>query len=732
MGSYWDGSRWGEDEWAQSFLTRLGIDGLGIELFSYGPGVAAWGQVAWGGGAWTTRSWHAIACDVTQAQYSWGADRSLGVLTVAAGGSVQLNTYDPDGTLDPTNASSPYAYDLFPGSYMRLTYQGVPIAIGILDSVNYSNASSEGSLDGTDAVGVLSNVQVVVPQNPPTTLRALARSLVALAGLRYVSVEPDPPSGDPAVGALETASDGSVGLWSAISAAAIDALHYAWVGPDLLIHFRSHGDPIDYGLTLGLDGIPLLEVIGQSTADGIVNDVLARGTTGTIYHVSNPDSIARFGRKTIDRSTRRVPDPVAWADRVLADRAWASLEYLPSQIIPATAEQLIDLVNMGGMSSVRIRTDLTDPPISVDVRSIGLQVEVSPDGWSAAVLGYVSNVEWIGNMTPPPPEPPTTTVPALVGLQLTDAMTQAAAAQLVVVSSETESTAAPGQVLTQSPAAGTVVAPYSTVTLTVAKAAVPVTSTVPSIAGQTEAAALSALSAAQLVAGTRTEAHAVAAAGTVTAQSPAAGTQVAIGSAVAYTVSLGPVRVTRTTTSTKGARVALTNTGAKYGTGAELYSPVGAYQGWENRSLIGLAADFAGAVSVVKAVLRLRTSTQDNVAFGSNPKLRVQRLTANWSEGSSSTPSSGNAVVWPGPAATSTGEVTASITRSESTTVDIDVTALVRAWAPAAAGGSGAVNYGLRLIGYSETNDDYTTEFATDDNGTAAARPQLILTLDTI
>jgi hypothetical protein len=648
---------------------------------------------------------------------------------VAAGGALELRTYDPDSTLDPSNGASPFALDLMPGAYMRVTYQGSAIAIAVLDTITYSNASGEGSIGGTDAVGVLSNVKVTVPTNPPKTLRALARELVELAGLAHVRVEDDPPSGDPAVGEPNEDDTGEVGLWAAISDAAIDALHYAWVGPDLLIHFRSHGDPIDNGLTIGLSGVPLIELVAQSSADGIVNRVLARDTTGATYTTEAIDSIRRFGVQLVDRSRRRIPDPVTWADYVLADRAWASLEYLPSLIVPTTPAQLRALVLVEGMELVRIRTDLTDPPVSVDVRSIGLQVDVAPEGWSIAVLCYVSSVEWYDNMTPPPP---TTTVPNVLGALLADASADLAAAQLTATTTERESVSPPSTVLDQSPAPGAVVSPGSSVALVVAKAAVPVTSTVPALVGQGEGAAQAAITAAGLVLGTYTTAHSAYPVGTVAAQAPAAGTVVPIGSAVDITTSIGPVAATRTTTSSKVSRVALTSSGGKYGAGAETASPAGAYQGWQNRVLVGLTADYTDAVAVRKATLRLRTSTQDNVAFGSNPKVRVQRITAPWTEGTATTPSSSNASVWPGPAASSSGEAVASVSRAENTTVDIDITAIARSWAPASAGGSGSPNYGVRIIGYTETSDAYTTEFETDDNATSSKRPQLVLELDTI
>jgi len=134
-------------------------------------------------------------------------------------------------------------------------------------------------------------------------------------------------------------------------------------------------------------------------------------------------------------------------------------------------------------------------------------------------------------------------------------------------------------------------------------------------------------------------------------------------------------------------------------------------------------------VEVVSATLRVRTSDQVYTAFGSNPKIRIQRCTESWSEGSATTPGSGNAVVWPGPSATATGEKVASISDNEGVQQDIDVTAIVRAWAPPSAGGSGQANRGLRIMGYSETSTTYTTEFRSDDYGTAGHRPQLIMSV---
>jgi len=60
---------------------------------------------------------------------------------------------------------------------------------------------------------------------------------------------------------------------------------------------------------------------------------------------------------------------------------------------------------------------------------------------------------------------------------------------------------------------------------------------------------------------------------------------------------------------------------------------------------------------------------------------------------------------------------------------DIDITAIVRAWAPTAAGGSGAGQYGivLREISGSTT---YTTEVWPRESGTSGARPVLTVVVE--
>jgi hypothetical protein len=185
---------------------------------------------------------------------------------------------------------------------------------------------------------------------------------------------------------------------------------------------------------------------------------------------------------------------------------------------------------------------------------------------------------------------------------------------------------------------------------------------------------------------------------------------------------------TRTYIATSDALVTLTSGGAKYGAGAATSLPFGVWQGWQYRSLIRFPTIPWSKIRALRsATLKVRTSTQVRVGFGSSPKATVHRITSNWSAGTASSPSSGNAVVWPGPSATSSGEVTYSFGTAENSDRQIRIDAIARAWGPASIGGSGAGQYGVRLTGFSGGSN--TGEVWPVEQG-GAARPTLELVLE--
>lgn len=187
-------------------------------------------------------------------------------------------------------------------------------------------------------------------------------------------------------------------------------------------------------------------------------------------------------------------------------------------------------------------------------------------------------------------------------------------------------------------------------------------------------------------------------------------------------------QVVRTYNATKDSRAARTSGGANYGSGTEQQLPVGSWSGWRNRAFIDFSAIPWGDVQqIVKAELTVRTSTQVNIGFGSSPKVICKRITGSWSEGSASSPSGGNALIYPGPAVTDSGSVSKSVTRSESTDVVIDVTAIVKAWAPTAIGGSAQTQRGIAIFSAGEDSTTYTTEFLSRES--ASGKPVLRVTV---
>ena len=186
---------------------------------------------------------------------------------------------------------------------------------------------------------------------------------------------------------------------------------------------------------------------------------------------------------------------------------------------------------------------------------------------------------------------------------------------------------------------------------------------------------------------------------------------------------------TRSYLATSDALLALTSGGAKYGAGAADTLPVGAWSGWTYRSCIKFASiPWTKVRAVRSATLRLDTTTQVRVGFGSSPTIEVRRITANWSAGSASSPSGSNSVVYPGPATTSSGAKRANLPTGQNAPVSIDITALARAWAPSSAGGSAAPQYGVMLLPGSGSQADTSEVWPVEKGG--ALRPQIDFDLE--
>ena len=166
----------------------------------------------------------------------------------------------------------------------------------------------------------------------------------------------------------------------------------------------------------------------------------------------------------------------------------------------------------------------------------GVVISQAPAAGANASGG--TRVDLVVSSGPPPPPVP---APGVVNMTQAEATAAITAAGLVVgaVTQASSLSVPAGVVLSQDPAAGTLVAVNGAVNLVVSSG-VPIV-TLPNLAGQTLAAATATLQNAGLVVGTTTNATSTTVpSGSVISQSPAAGTQVVYGSAVNLVVSSGP------------------------------------------------------------------------------------------------------------------------------------------------------------------------------------------------
>jgi hypothetical protein len=607
---------------------RLSADVAEVYVMALDSDRATWDGSFWDGPeVWTAIGWQAIDCQVRGAEWAEGADRAVGVLSSATGGSWGLELYDPDRTMDPSNPTGYLGRYVQPGRYIRFGYQGGTIGTGVIDSIVYEPVTGLARLRGTDGVGLGAQLEIDPPSASVDHLRELARYVLTQIQSAMVTCEPDPPAGDELIGSPVVLPTGKIKAWAAVADAARDALQFAWIDRDLILRFRPHADPRDPGIQLGCDGIPTLGLIVSATGDGILNTVVAKPTGGgPTVTVSDAESIRRYGVRKLDRSDRQVPNAATWAPAVLLDRAWASMELLPLQSWPTAADGLAQLDAVFGapmIANVRIRGDTVDPPLSIDARLIARGAKVSAEGWTIDVLAYLTDREWAA-IPLPAPEPP-------------DPMP---ASQLVTRQTILDRVAR---------------VRHDGVTATGVGA---------------EAAAL---------------------VGTLTGLDRS---RVVMGWTTAPVLAdvLELVRAT------------LRIWTPPYFTPGTLWEPAAGNNLWGDPSAIW--------VGPLPATTR--------------PRIRIRRLTEAFTEGTQTTPSAANAVIWPGPGSSAINEQERDVPQGGSVPIDLDVTEVVRLWTPILGGGHGQLAHGFAVWSQDDSDPQRAAAIATDD-AVAALRPTLTI-----
>jgi beta-lactam-binding protein with PASTA domain len=188
------------------------------------------------------------------------------------------------------------------------------------------------------------------------------------------------------------------------------------------------------------------------------------------------------------------------------------------------------------LTSLGLAVGTTTPQSSLTVAA-GYVISESPTAGSSVTAGSTVNLVVSSG-------PASVSVPIVIGQTQAAASSAFTAAGLVVgsVTLQSSVTVAAGNVVSESPVAGTIVAAGSKVNLVVSSG--PASVSIPNVIGQTQAAASSAFTAAGLVVGTVTlQSSVTLAAGAVISESPVAGTNVAVGSKVNLVISSGPAPV---------------------------------------------------------------------------------------------------------------------------------------------------------------------------------------------
>lgn len=348
-----------------------------LEIFASDPGASRWGSALWGpvtppAGAWSSAGWRDVTPQGIDARIRWGSDQpERGILSRPDAGTWSVNMFDPDRLLDPSNASSPYATDLVPGLPIRISHRGVVMRTGLAESIGHAMADHLGLIRATDAQATLANAMVPEDSALPDTLRARARAAISAAGVT-VTVEPDPPTGDPAVAPR---LEGEYSAWRHIVDAAEQVLSIPYIDRDGRLGFRAWAAPLIRGRELGAP--ELIDLLAVASDQGLYSVVQALQTVAdgglVIERALTPKP--RYGARTFARDDPTI-DADGWAAAVLAERAWPSIRWVPGAMRPLDAAGVERLGTIEPIELVSILVTGESPPVIAGAIVVGGEITV--------------------------------------------------------------------------------------------------------------------------------------------------------------------------------------------------------------------------------------------------------------------------------------------------------------------------------------------------------------------
>lgn len=740
-----------------------------IEMFGPAPASGKWDEALWGQSTWAVLGWHDVTPESMVCQIGWGADDPAGVLTAPAAGAWTIKTYDPDRKLDPSNGSSPLINALKPGKPIRVSVLdgGVQHIVrqGLIDELTYDLREKTGELRGTDLVPLIVNARLPseIASDPalPDTLRARAKWLLEKVGLTKLVPVFDAPQQltNPSFenGTTDWVASNSNGTISALK-------HESAVDGDYVGRITVTLDPgpanVGFAMKSGYY-IPVIE--GEQYR---VSMYAKRGSAPSGRQV-------RITARGYDDANAQIEEKnTAFTPTSNTEMEYFEYIYTPTPGLNITKMKAV-FFELNGLTGETMDFDRCeiygplpyDPPVGPlpepqQGQDVSVWSLISTSAYDALYAMWMNRYGQLCFRSFGNPNDGGFTVGGDEGLPVSSIRPQTTLGNVYTAVHAHDMDAVPPDDVRYA-ISETAVDIYGLITLTrnkpVPSAQVWVDSVLADRAGaslQYETGTIYPRDVSELQAildlGMVDIMHLVADDVTppVNVATRVLGGKLTLDTGTGITAEVTgyipgqeweeqeeapPVEppeppdvdtapATRIYDANKDTRAARTSGGANYGSGTEGELPVGAWQGWRNRAFIGFASiPFAGVVSIERAILELDTSSQVNIGFGSSPKVTVKRVTANWSEGTLSSPGSANATVYPGPAVTGTDAKTVTVTRSENAAVSIDITGIARAWL------NGAAQYGVGIFSAGEDSTAYTTEFWSRENSTSGKRPRLVI-----
>lgn len=354
-----------------------------LEIYAGDPDGARWDIAEWDEADWSASAWVDITPQGIVARIRWGVMRpELGILAESDAATWAVDTYDPDRILDPSNAESPYVGDLIPGLPIRLRHDETVIRQGTVESLGYSFRSIGGYIRASDNLAVMANAAIPDDLEVADTLRARARDVIAAAGLA-ITVEPDPPAGDPAIPARIPAA---ATVWDVIEDAAQGVLHLPWIDNENRLRFRAYAEPLYRGRAI--TSAELVDLSTITDANGLFarvsvqpedpeDDPIIRAVTPT----------PAYGAKTYTRDEPTL-DPEGWASAVLADRSGPGRRWIPGEVYAVTADTVHMFATMEAVELVALLHSYTEPAVDIGAIVLGGEIRVVGEKDSAAVWTF--------------------------------------------------------------------------------------------------------------------------------------------------------------------------------------------------------------------------------------------------------------------------------------------------------------------------------------------------------